>query len=142
MRLFDLETSRMVLEEEANLKRLGYRADEIKAWIGIESATRGYPPSQPGGYRRSNRRRAAERCGGPLGAAIGAGIGFAAGIVRLFVKGAQEKAREKIKATYGVDISYKGLLKQIVDIAKRASAATSTWRSAPSRSGTSCSCTR
>ncbi|MBI4905701.1 MAG: hypothetical protein HY820_18860 [Acidobacteria bacterium] len=58
--------------------------------------------------------------GGPLGAAIGAGIGFAAGIVRLFVKGAQEKAREKIKATYGVDISDKGLLKQIVDTAKSA----------------------
>jgi hypothetical protein len=57
--------------------------------------------------------------GGPLGAAIGAGIGFAACIVRLFVKGAQEKAREKIKATYGVDISDKGLLKQIVDIAKQ-----------------------
>ncbi len=57
--------------------------------------------------------------GGPLGAAIGAGIGFAAGIVRLFVKGAQEKAREKIKATYGVDISDKGLLKQIVEIAKQ-----------------------
>lgn len=33
MRLFDLETSRMVLEEEANLRRLGYRADEIKARI-------------------------------------------------------------------------------------------------------------
>jgi hypothetical protein len=54
-----------------------------------------------------------------LGAAIGAGIGFAAGIVRLFVKGAQEKAREKIKATYGVDISDKGILKQIVDTAKQ-----------------------
>lgn len=34
MGLFDLETSRMVLEEEANLKRFGYRADEIKARIG------------------------------------------------------------------------------------------------------------
>jgi hypothetical protein len=32
-RLFDLETSRMVLEEEANLRRLGYRADEIQARI-------------------------------------------------------------------------------------------------------------
>ena len=31
MRLFDLETSRMVLEEEATLKRLGYRVDEIQA---------------------------------------------------------------------------------------------------------------
>jgi hypothetical protein len=57
--------------------------------------------------------------GGPLGAAIGAGIGAVAGLVRLFVKGAQEKAREKIKATYGVDISDKGVLKQIVDIAKQ-----------------------
>ncbi|MEN6533098.1 MAG: hypothetical protein ABFD89_05505 [Bryobacteraceae bacterium] len=57
--------------------------------------------------------------GGPVGAAIGAGIGAVAGLVRLFVKGAQEKAREKIKATYGVDISDKGVLKQIVDIAKQ-----------------------
>ena len=56
--------------------------------------------------------------GGPLGAAIGAGVGAVAGLVRLFVKGAQEKAREKIKATYGVDIRDKGLLRQIVDIAK------------------------
>jgi Holliday junction resolvasome RuvABC DNA-binding subunit len=57
--------------------------------------------------------------GGPLGAAIGAGIGALAGLVRLFVKGAEEKAREKIKATYGVDIRDKGVLKQIVDIAKQ-----------------------
>jgi hypothetical protein len=39
--------------------------------------------------------------GGGLGAAIVAGIGALAGIVRLFVKGATEKAREKIKALYG-----------------------------------------
>jgi hypothetical protein len=58
--------------------------------------------------------------GGPLGAAMGAGIGAAAGLVRLFVKGAQEKAREKIKALYGVDISDKGVLKQIVETAKQA----------------------
>jgi hypothetical protein len=57
--------------------------------------------------------------GGPLGAAIGAGVGAVAGLVRLFIKGAQEKAREKIKATYGVDISDKGVLKQIIDIAKQ-----------------------
>lgn len=57
--------------------------------------------------------------GGPLGAAIGAGIGAVAGLVRLFVKGAQDKAREKIKATYGVDISDKHVLKQIVDIARQ-----------------------
>jgi hypothetical protein len=57
--------------------------------------------------------------GGPLGAAIGAGIGAVAGLVRLFVKSAEEKAREKIKATYGVDIRDKGVLKQIVGIAKQ-----------------------
>jgi len=39
--------------------------------------------------------------------------------VRLFVKGAEEEAREKIKATYGVDIRDKGVLRQIVDIAKQ-----------------------
>jgi hypothetical protein len=58
--------------------------------------------------------------GGPLGAVIGAGAGFVAGLARLFVKSAEEKAREKIKALYGVDISDKGLLKQIVDTAKQA----------------------
>ncbi|MBI4875414.1 MAG: hypothetical protein HY822_12340, partial [Acidobacteria bacterium] len=56
--------------------------------------------------------------GGPIGAGVGAWIGFWAGVARLFVKGAQEKAREKIKATYGVDISDKGVLKQIVEMAK------------------------
>lgn len=59
--------------------------------------------------------------GGPLGAAIGAGVGFVAGIIRLFVKGAVEKAREKVKSLYGVDISDKAILQQIVDIAKQAS---------------------
>jgi hypothetical protein len=58
--------------------------------------------------------------GGPIGAVIGGAIGFAAGIVRLFVKGAVEKAREKIKALYGIDISDKGVLQQIVDTAKSA----------------------
>jgi hypothetical protein len=58
--------------------------------------------------------------GGPLGAAIGAAVGFGAGLVRLFIKGATEKAREKVKATYGVDISDKGVLRQIVDTAKQA----------------------
>ncbi len=58
--------------------------------------------------------------GGPLGAAIGAAAGLVAGIVRLFVKGAEEKAKAKIKALYGVDISDKGVLKQIVDTAKSA----------------------
>ena len=58
--------------------------------------------------------------GGPLGAAIGAGVGFLAGVVRLFVKGATEKAHDKIKALYGVDISDKGVLQQVVDTAKSA----------------------
>lgn len=56
--------------------------------------------------------------GGPIGAAIGAGVGAVAGIARLFMKGAEEKAREKIKAAYGVDISDKGVLRQIVQMAK------------------------
>jgi hypothetical protein len=58
--------------------------------------------------------------GGPLGATIGAGIGAIAGIARLFVKSAEEKAREKIRATYGVDIRDKGILRQIVETAKQA----------------------
>lgn len=33
LRLFDLETSRMLIEEEANLRRLGYQADGIRARI-------------------------------------------------------------------------------------------------------------
>jgi hypothetical protein len=57
--------------------------------------------------------------GGPVGAAIGAGVGAVAGIIRLFVKGAQEKAREKIKAVYGVDIREKNILAEIVNIAKQ-----------------------
>jgi hypothetical protein len=58
--------------------------------------------------------------GGPLGAAIGAAAGAVAGIVRLFVKGATDKAKEKVKALYGVDIHDKGVLQQIVDTAKSA----------------------
>src|SRR3990167_7595087 len=57
--------------------------------------------------------------GGPLGAAIGAGIGAIAGTIRLFVKSAEDKAREKIKATYGVEIKDKGVLRQIVEMAKQ-----------------------
>lgn len=56
---------------------------------------------------------------GPLGAAIGAGIGFVAGVVRLFVKGAQEKLRQKIKSTYGVDVSDSAVLKSILEMAKQ-----------------------
>ncbi|MEN6532170.1 MAG: hypothetical protein ABFD89_00810 [Bryobacteraceae bacterium] len=56
--------------------------------------------------------------GGPVGAAIGAAVGFGAGIVRLFIKGATEKCREKIKTLYGVDIHDKSTLQSIVDLAK------------------------
>jgi hypothetical protein len=57
--------------------------------------------------------------GGPIGAAIGAGVGAIAGIVRLFIKSAAQKAREKIRAVYGVDIQAKGVLDQIVQMAKQ-----------------------
>jgi hypothetical protein len=57
--------------------------------------------------------------GGPVGAAIGAGAGFLAGLIGLFRKSATEKAREKIKALYQVDIQDKGILKQIVEMAKQ-----------------------
>jgi hypothetical protein len=57
--------------------------------------------------------------GGPIGAAIGAGVGAIAGIVRLFIKSAAQKAREKIRAAYGVDIQSKGVLDQIVQMAKQ-----------------------
>jgi hypothetical protein len=57
--------------------------------------------------------------GGPIGAAIGAGVGFVAGLIRSFIKGATEKAREKIRAVYGVDVKDKGVLQQVIDIAKQ-----------------------
>ena len=57
--------------------------------------------------------------GGAMGAAIGGAIGAVAGTIRLFIKGATEKAKEKIKATYGVEIKDKGVLQQVVDIAKQ-----------------------
>jgi hypothetical protein len=57
--------------------------------------------------------------GGPLGAAIGAGVGAVAGLVRMFIKGAEDKARQLIKSTYGVDMQDKAVLRQIVDMAKQ-----------------------
>ncbi len=56
--------------------------------------------------------------GGVLGAAIGAGVGLAAGLIRNLFKSGVDKAREKIKAVYGVDISAKNILEEIVGIAK------------------------
>jgi len=60
------------------------------------------------------------RYGGPIGAVIGGIAGAAAGVVRLFIKGAEEKAREKIRALYGVEMRDKGVLRQIVETARQA----------------------
>ncbi len=57
--------------------------------------------------------------GGPIGALIGGAIGLGAGLIRNLFKSANEKAREKIKAIYGVDISSKEILGQVVSIAKQ-----------------------
>lgn len=57
--------------------------------------------------------------GTALGAGIGALIGGGAGLVRMLFKGASDKAREKIKALYGVDIQSKQILEKIVALAKQ-----------------------
>ncbi len=57
--------------------------------------------------------------GGGFGAAVGAGIGAAVGLMGLFRKSAEKKVREKVKATYGVDLQDKGVRLQIVEIAKQ-----------------------
>lgn len=56
--------------------------------------------------------------GGPIGALIGGGIGAAAGFVRLFVKGAEDKAREKIRSAYGLNVTDRQVLKQVVETAR------------------------
>lgn len=56
---------------------------------------------------------------GPVGLAV---VGIAAGIGALAAwlhKSAADKARQKIKSTYGVDIHDKGILQQIVETAKQ-----------------------
>jgi hypothetical protein len=55
--------------------------------------------------------------GGPIGALIGGAIGLGAGIVRLFIKSADEKVQDKVRATYGLTIP-KSIAKQIVQFAK------------------------
>jgi tape measure domain-containing protein len=55
--------------------------------------------------------------GGPMGALIGGAIGFGAGIVRLFIKGAEDKAIQKVKDLYSITID-KQFARQIVDAAK------------------------
>jgi hypothetical protein len=58
--------------------------------------------------------------GGPLGAAIGAGIGFLASLGRTLFGGKNDvdETRDRIKKIYGVDIADKGVLNQIVKMAK------------------------
>jgi hypothetical protein len=57
--------------------------------------------------------------GTALGAGIGALIGGGAGLVRMLFKSATDKAREKIKAIYGIDIQTKNVLEKIVALAKQ-----------------------
>jgi hypothetical protein len=57
--------------------------------------------------------------GGPIGALVGAIIGAGAGAVRLLIKSASEKAHDKIKALYSIDIRTRGVLDQIVASAKQ-----------------------
>ena len=57
--------------------------------------------------------------GGPIGAAIGAGIGAVAGTIRLFIKGAEEKIVQKVKSTYGIDISRKFARDPLLGIIKQ-----------------------
>lgn len=56
--------------------------------------------------------------GGPIGALIGGAIGAAAGLVRLFIKGAEQKAIDKVKQLYQITID-RGFAKTIVGIAKQ-----------------------
>ena len=55
--------------------------------------------------------------GGPLGAAIGAAAGAAAGFVRLFMKGSEQKAIDKIRDIYKVTVD-KGFARSVVAMAK------------------------
>ncbi len=57
--------------------------------------------------------------GTAMGALIGAGIGAGAGLIRMLFKSSTDKAREKIKSLYGVDIQTKDILEKIVTLAKQ-----------------------
>jgi hypothetical protein len=106
----------------------GSFGDKLQAFGKSDAAAMGGAMLAMDGLRRGGYAGMAEdtaggamigyKFGGGLGAAIGGGIGALAGIVRLFIKGATEKTKDKIKALYGVDISDKGVLKQIVDMTK------------------------
>jgi hypothetical protein len=57
--------------------------------------------------------------GGPVGALIGAAVGGGAALIRSLFKTGTEKAREKIKSIYGVDIAASSVLDQVVGLAKQ-----------------------
>ena len=57
--------------------------------------------------------------GGPMGALIGGAIGAGAGFFRMLFKGAENKAKEKLRAVYGVSVSDRGILSQVVQTAKQ-----------------------
>jgi hypothetical protein len=106
----------------------GSFGDKLQALGKSDAAAMGGATLAMDGLRRGGKLGIAEtsaggaligfKYGGPLGALIGGIAGAIAGVVRLFVKGAAEKTKDKIKALYGVDISDKSLLKQIVDMTK------------------------
>ncbi len=56
--------------------------------------------------------------GGPLGIAIGAGIGVAATLIRGLFDGAKDQAKKQIKSAFGLEVNDKGILSQIVSVAK------------------------
>jgi tape measure domain-containing protein len=58
--------------------------------------------------------------GGPMGAAIGAAIGAGIGLLSMLRKTPEQKAREAIRFTYGVDVWDKGVLAQVAQTAQSA----------------------
>jgi hypothetical protein len=110
------------------ISQYGSFGDKLQALGKSDAAAMGGAMLVMDGLRRGGKLGVAEtsaggaligfKYGGPLGALIGGVAGAIAGVVRLFIKGATEKTKDKIKALYGVDISDKGVLKQIVDMTK------------------------
>ena len=58
--------------------------------------------------------------GGPMGAAIGAAIGVSIALLMMLKKTPEQKAKEAIKAAYGIDVWDKGILSQVAQTAQGA----------------------
>ena len=58
--------------------------------------------------------------GGPMGAAIGAAIGVSIALLMMLKKTPEQKAKEAIKAAYGIDVWDKGVLAQVAQTAQGA----------------------